>query len=312
MKPAAEMRDGPSPVNGSSEDDYNGRPRPARRGGRARQRVLRTTAVLPSLVTVLNGLAGFAAIHFATKDALGQAQVGNLARAVWMIVIAMVFDTLDGRLARITRRTSDFGGQLDSLCDAISFGVAPAMLMLRTVVLTLRQIGVAEHANLERVVWAVAGVYVACSVLRLARFNVENEPDESAHMDFPGLPSPGAAAAVVALVLLFTNLTNLDLAGRWFLITTSMVLPAVTLAVALLMVSRVRYVHIVNQYIRGKRSLWYLVRLVTLVLAVLWQPYIALAVIAIAYALSGPVGSVWAKVRSSRKTPAGAVREHDP
>ena len=308
MKPTAEIGEGPSPVNGSPEDNYHGRTREARRG-RTRQRVLRSTAVLPSLVTVLNGLAGFAAIHFATKDALGQAQVGNLARAVWMIVIAMVFDTLDGRLARITRRTSDFGGQLDSLCDAISFGVAPAMLMLRTVVLTLRRIGVTEHANLERVVWAVAGVYVACAVLRLARFNVENEPDESAHMDFPGLPSPGAAAAVIAIVLLFTDL---NLAGRWFLITTSVVLPAVTLAVALLMVSRVRYVHIVNQYIRGKRSLWYLVRLVTLVLAVLWQPYIALAVIAIAYALSGPVGSVRAKVHSSRKTPARAVREHDP
>ena len=106
--------------------------------GPRRTRILRGIAALPSMVTLGNGIAGFAAIHFATKplpaalmDPAHSAAAGawltqNMVLAAWLVFVAMVFDALDGRLARMTRRTSDFGGQLDSLCDAISFGVAPA------------------------------------------------------------------------------------------------------------------------------------------------------------------------------------------
>ena len=157
-----------------------------RRFGRARRRILRSTAVLPSLFTISNGLAGFGAIHFATKAVLTlDARLENLAIAAWLLVAAMICDMLDGRVARMTRMTSDFGGQLDSLCDAISFGVAPAIMMLRAVVALLGEVSVVPHVvALERTVWCVAAIYMACAVLRLARFNVENEPDESAHMDF--------------------------------------------------------------------------------------------------------------------------------
>ena len=159
--------------------ETSGDPRAARRRARRernQRRILKTTAVLPSLFTISNGLLGFA---------------------------AMICDMLDGRLARLTRRTSDFGGQLDSLCDVISFGVAPAVLMLRTVMGAVHgQVGKVaflaplSDVGIERILWCAAGVYVAGAALRLARFNVENEPDESAHMLFRGLPSPGAAAAV--------------------------------------------------------------------------------------------------------------------
>ncbi len=276
--------------------------------GRARRRILQSTAVLPALVTVLNGLAGFAAIHFATKDALGSPEaLSNIRFAAWLIFASMVFDMLDGRLARMTRRTSDFGGQLDSLCDMISFGAAPAILMLRTVVMALRGgiLGAIEPTlALERVVWCIAGAYVACTALRLARFNVENEPDESAHMDFHGLPSPGAAAAVAAVVLLFHHLRYIDrgrlgspwlkgwLAGDWASTAVGIALPVITLTAALLMVSNFRYIHVVNHYIRGRRPFSYLVKLVVLLMITLLEPFVVAAMVTTGYALSGPIASL--------------------
>ena len=275
-----------------------------RRG--ARRRILQGTAVLPSFVTVLNGLAGLSAIHYATKEAFGSIGpdvVSNLRMAVSMLILAMFFDMLDGRLARMTRRTSDFGGQLDSLCDAVSFGVAPAILMTRTVVLTLRQLPLSSHLQLERVVWSVGALYLACAVMRLARFNVENEPDESAHMDFRGLPTPGAAGVVVSLVLLFTRVTDSPLVGSpwsdtiWLLIGVSILLPVMTLAAALLMVSNIQYAHLVNHWVRGRRPVSYILKLVIVVLAMLYEFALTAALFASIYALSGPVMAAWGRFR---------------
>lgn len=285
-----------------------GRPR-----RRKRRRILESTALLPGLLTIGNGLSGFAAIHFATKDALGEATLGHLVAAAYCIFLAMFFDMLDGRVARMTRRTTDFGGQLDSLCDVISFGVAPAMLMLRTVIMVVRAHQIAPLASvthtvgMERVVWCVAGLYLACGVLRLARFNVENVPDESSHMSFQGLPSPGAAAAVAALVLLFEHLTGFESGWRsssWLLASVAFALPAVALATGLLMISRVRYTHIVNQYIRGRRPFGYLVKIVIIGLAGMLDPYVTLAVVTMVYVLSGPGGAIW-RVARYRMKPAG-------
>ncbi len=275
--------------------------------------ILKATAVLPGFFTVCNGLFGFGAIHFATKEALGAGTMVNFTTSAWLIFAAMVCDMLDGRLARMTRRTSDFGGQLDSLCDTISFGVAPATLMLRTVITAMRQVGDMKFAlALERAVWSAAAVYVACVVLRLARFNVESEPDEASHMDFKGLPSPGAAAALVSLVLLLGSLGNsghggwfggswIFATGQWvtkveLLLAASVVLPAVTLITAVLMVSRVEYAHVINQYTRGRRSFGYLVGLVVAILATLLEPFIVMAVVAVGYTLSGPVLAVKRKI----------------
>ena len=269
----------------------------------AKRRILLSTAVLPSFVTVLNGLAGLGAIHFATKDGQGAIEagtLGNLANAVWLLALAMVFDMLDGRLARMTRRTSDFGGQLDSLCDAVSFGVAPAVLMTRTVVLVLRQLvrqlDTGDYLNIERIVWSIGAIYLACTVLRLAKFNVENEPDESAHMDFRGLPSPGAAGVVASLVLVFTHLAPMVPAWQdatWFLITVSIVLPTMTLLAALLMVSNIQYAHLVNHWVRGRKPVSYVLKLVVISLALSYEFIVAAAVLANAYALSGPVLATW-------------------
>lgn len=279
---------------------------------RARRRILQSTAVLPGLATTLNLLSGFAAIHFAAKDALGEAlgspESMNLTIAGGLIFLAMVMDVLDGRLARMTRRTSDLGGQLDSLADVVSFGAAPAVLMHRTVIAVLhgqiRQISAIPHqlaaTSVERFVWCVAAVYLACAALRLARFNVENEPDESAHMDFRGLPSPAAAAVVASLVLLLEHLRGIDhrlLSSPAMLATVGVLLPAATLVTGLLMVSRFRYSHVVNQYIRGRRPFSYLVKLVVIIIAMFLEPFVTVAAVAIIYALSGPTGAVTARLR---------------
>jgi len=314
-----------SPSGGPAAADpgagLRGTSRTARRRARRERRsrtILRTTAVLPSLFTISNGLLGFAAIHLATRQGV-DAEPGLLGAAAWLLFGAMICDMLDGRLARFARRTSDFGGQLDSMCDIISFGIAPPVLMLRTVMGAVQgQVGKAavlgrlSDVGLERLLWCVAGVYVAGAALRLARFNVENEPDESAHMSFRGLPSPGAAAAVATLVLLFDHLEDINqggwLFGPWLLAMNdrlalsmcaaiSLLLPLVTLTAGLLMVSRLRYSHLVNQYIRGKRPFSYLVKLVVIALvAAVLEPFVALAVAAMAYLLSAPLATAWRRL----------------
>ncbi|NLW87341.1 MAG: CDP-diacylglycerol--serine O-phosphatidyltransferase [Planctomycetes bacterium] len=260
-----------------------------RRKNAMKQRILRSTALLPALFTVSNGLLGFASIHYTTKGGLGETDASNLVIAAWMLVGAMICDMLDGRLARMTRRTSDFGAQLDSLCDVISFGVAPAIMMQRLVVLTMR--GMRDEVAFipaERIALMIAGAYVACAALRLARFNVENEPDESAHLWFRGMPSPAAAANIIGLVLLVGRaLERQWLPDGWIFLIASIVVPLVTLAVAFLMVSRIKYPHLVNQYIRGKKPFSYLVKLVIVVLAVLIEPIVTAAIAAVGYTLLG-------------------------
>jgi len=275
------------------------------------RRRLRNTAVLPASFTLMNGLLGFGAIYFASKSGFGVVfgesseaieAISNLKTASLLIFGAMICDMLDGRVARMTRTTSDFGAQLDSLCDMVSFGVAPAMLTLHAAISILRT-QFATHIPVERVVWCIAAVYVACAVLRLARFNVETEQDESSHMNFRGLPTPAAAAGLGAMVLLFTSLMSDQffwLPEEALLIGMSITLPILTLVCALLMVSQFTYPHLVNHYIRGRRPFGYLVKMVMLILAIVMFKYKALAVLVLIYIFSGPVLGTLRTIRKQK------------
>ncbi len=261
---------------------------------RVRKQRLKYITVLPSLITILNGVCGFAAIAFAGRMAATgtnefsyhKLQLPYFAMAGYMILLAMIADMLDGRLARMSKGTSSFGGQLDSLCDIISFGVAPAFLMLK--VLEYKLAGFAElnpaSVNLlQRFVWLAAAAYISCAAIRLARFNVENEEDESAHMSFVGLPSP-AAAGVVASLVIFHQETLPELFAKGsqaYLVCENAIfytLPVLTLALAVLMVSRIRYPHVVNQYMKGKKPLAYLLMCMLAVGLIIWfrQPALVL------------------------------------
>ena len=181
------MSRGRSGRNGRSE----------RRRRRVRDRAKKGLAILPSMLTLANMVCGFYAIvHVGAVDWVdGEPLPANsfMAAAI-AILIAMIFDMLDGRVARMTHTTSEFGAQLDSLADAITFGVAPGVM-----VAMLHAMGRynGEYPLWSRMAWIFGAAYACGAVVRLARFNVHTEShDEEAHMWFKGLPSPAAAGEV--------------------------------------------------------------------------------------------------------------------
>ncbi len=253
---------------------------------RMRKQRLKSITVLPSLVTILNGVCGFAGIIFAGK--------GQFTEAGYMILLAMVADVLDGRLARMSKTTSSFGGQLDSLCDVMSFGVAPAFLMLKVLEHEwgFGRPDTAVENFWEHFIWLVAAVYVSCAAIRLARFNVENEEDESAHMSFIGLPTPAAGGVIVSLVIFHQEtapiLSETNSSVRPVLENVVFYsLPVVTISLAVLMVSRIRYPHVLNQYIRGKKPFAQFIRVLLGLGLIVWGRQAALVLIFCGFASSG-------------------------
>ena len=240
---------------------------------RVRRQRVKYITVLPSLITILNGVFGFTAIMYASKmgDA-STARASHFAVAGYMVLLAMFADMLDGRLARMSQSTSSFGGQLDSLCDLVSFGIAPAFLMLKLMEYKLELRTVICGGFLHRFIWVAALAYIACAAIRLARFNVENEENEAAHVSFAGLPSPAAAGVIVSLVISQQNeFPALDILVY--------ILPFVTLGVALLMISQIRYPHVLNVYLTGKKPFHYLIWILSLLgIAFVWDLRIALVV----------------------------------
>ena len=284
---------------------------------RRRERALKSVAVLPSLATLGNLVCGFGAIYLCLLSVqangvefpiqvAGQARLASifptfLAMAAYLLVMAMFFDAIDGRLARFTRKTSEFGGQLDSLADVVSFGVAPAVLVLCLV----RPESVRDLTAWERVYWraewVMAAIYVCCAALRLARFNVENVEDESAHMGFRGLPSPGAAAALIGLVIFHQDLLPDLPLDRVISHALAALMPPFAMGLGLLMVSRIPYLHMVNMVLRGRRSFTQVVAIVILFLVgLIVQFQLTIAVAAAAYALSGPAGWIKHRLQGSR------------
>ena len=271
---------------------------------------IRRVSILASLCTLGNALCGFMAITLTAKALVvsGTAHAtfqGQVRWAAYFVLLAMVLDALDGRLARFARATSDFGGQLDSLCDAISFGVAPAFLMNRLVVEGLQDVDL--PFGVGRVLWLAwicGAVYLGCTLIRLARFNVENVHDEEAHMSFKGLPSPAAAGALVSLIVVLANCWKEVEPGAAACVML-WALPVVAVVLGLLMVSNLRYLHLLNQLVRGRRPLGHLV-LVLLVIAMaflLREVFLPLGFGA--YALSGPVMHVHRKFARPRGPKAG-------
>lgn len=227
---------------------------------------MKKIAILPTLLTLGNAVCGFAAIVVASKinTSASEADVaGWFLASGGLIFLAMLFDALDGYAARLTKSASDFGGQLDSLCDALSFGAAPAFLLLK---LTQEW----DAPMVRKVVGVIAALYMMCALLRLARFNLENAPDPNAHKRFKGLPSPAAAGCVASLAILRAELPShawvSEPALRQCLLAFA---PVGTLAAALLMVSRFSYPHVVNQLLRRRRSFSVIVQVV-LAVCFLW------------------------------------------
>lgn len=274
----------------------------------------RGVALLPTMFTLGNCLCGFASIHYASLGSTGNDPnaLSNYAIAGYAIFAAMLFDMFDGFLARLTRSASDFGAELDSLADMVSFGAAPAFLALSLIGdLLKRPAGVYALEYLPgpfsdnawgRLFWLIGAIYVSCTALRLARFNVLNKHEVSSHMNFRGMPSPGAAAVVASSIIFFETLYAkkhvipfnvpawlLD----WLKTVFPYLLPLVLLIAALLMVSRFAYSHLINRFLRGRKKFRQVVGFLFLIMLIGWQPQITTLVAIYAYALSAPVTWLW-------------------
>jgi CDP-diacylglycerol---serine O-phosphatidyltransferase len=272
-------------------------------------------AVFPTLLTLGNAACGFGAITFAAKVGPDPAGEHDLFLSAVLIFLAMLFDMLDGSVARWAKQTSEFGAQLDSLCDAVSFGVAPAFLMLR-IIYSMESSTDASGAALgahfqpfftywSRLLWVIGALFALCAVLRLARFNVETDEDDS-HNYFSGLPSPAAAATVASFPIALKELREKALApggsgqqiAEWLIPVIHLVLPLVTLAVAILMVSRFKYAHVFNQ-VRGQRSRIHLIQIIFL-LAIVFLLREAMPLVFCVFAFTPPARSAWREITGRR------------
>lgn len=242
----------------------------------------RRTAIylLPNLFTMAALFAGFYAIIAATQ--------GRFERAAAAIFFAMVMDGLDGRIARMTNTQSEFGAQLDSLADMISFGLAPALVMYEWALVAMREFG----WHWSKLGWLAAFMYVAAAALRLARFNTQLGLMDKRY--FQGLASPASAAMMVGLVWLGTDL---GYTGR------EMVVPAmaITLMCSVLMVSRFAYYSFKNLSADRRVPFTAMLIVVLVFVFVSFDPAKFLFTTFLIYTMSGPVIAVLRRLRKRRQ-----------
>jgi len=242
--------------------------------------------LLPNIITLSSMFSGFYSIIASFNS--------DYERAAWAIMIASVFDVLDGWVARMTHTTSKFGIEIDSLSDAISFGVAPGVLVYSWSLQSFGKIG-----------WLGAFFMVACAALRLARFNVQMGSEEKKH--FTGLPSPAAALMIATSVLAYQevidSLKEMHLAGLADVISLDYWVLALTFTVAGLMVSNITYHSVKEANLKERRPFGLLVGIVALLTVVAYHPALVLFLISLTYVLAG-IGEALFKLLKPRATAA--------
>ncbi|MCI0469236.1 MAG: CDP-diacylglycerol--serine O-phosphatidyltransferase [Nitrospirae bacterium] len=225
--------------------------------------------LLPNTITLCGMFAGFYAILSAIN--------GNFLHAAWAIVIANIFDGLDGWIARLTNTSTRFGIELDSLSDLVAFGVAPAILMYKWALFPFSRLG-----------WAAAFLFVACGALRLARFNVQTgSPGSKA---FKGMPIPGAATIIASIVIFYYEF--------WMgLPEKNIFLLIVTMLLSLLMVSTLRYHGLKEIDFRERKPFWALIVFVVILFALFLHPQTAIFVFAMSYLIWGIIENTYIMVK---------------
>jgi CDP-diacylglycerol--serine O-phosphatidyltransferase len=225
--------------------------------------------LLPSLFTLANLFCGYACIVHAMRR--------DFDTAALFIGIAMVLDTLDGFIARLTGSSTAFGLEFDSLADVVSFGLAPAILAFSWGLWPLKRLG-----------WAAGFLFVTAAAMRLARFNIQSSAATDKRY-FVGMPSPAAAAVPAATVYLYP----------YGLYDYREALPAlaVVLVPAVLMVSTLRFRSVKAVNVGWQRSYLALFFGAIVIAAIAAYPRVALVVLAYAYLLSGIIGYGWGRIR---------------
>jgi CDP-diacylglycerol--serine O-phosphatidyltransferase len=228
--------------------------------------------ILPNLFTTGTLFAGFYGIVSSLN--------GNYLTAAWFILVASIFDALDGKVARLTGTTSKFGVEYDSLADLVAFGVAPGLLMYAWALKPFGKLG-----------WLAAFLYVVCGALRLARFNVQVTTVESKR--FVGLPIPAAASMVAACVILFYHL-----GGSGTIKKVSVLV--LIYGLALLMVSSFRYYSFKDPELVKRQPFGFLVLAIFIIIVIVAEPQIMFFLLFFAYTMSGPIGYFLRLVRGPR------------
>jgi CDP-diacylglycerol--serine O-phosphatidyltransferase len=238
--------------------------------------------LLPNLLTTGGLFAGFYSV---VASLHGEFQVAAVA-----ILVANLFDALDGRVARLTRTTTRFGIEYDSLADLVAFGVAPAMLIYRWALEPWGSWG-----------WLASALYLTCAALRLARFNVQFDSVEKRH--FIGLPTPAAAEAIAATVLMFYRF------GAYGPTDKHLLLLLLTYGLAGLMVSTLPYFSFKETDLLRRQPFWTLLVAILLLKLLVAEPQIFLFVGFYGYALSGPARLLWVLWRrsTSRRHPSSVA-----
>jgi len=242
------------------------RPRVALRNRVAAEKLRRGVYLFPSLFTAGNLICGFFSI-ISTFN-------GDYVRATYFIILANVLDGLDGYAARLTRSTSQFGVEFDSLADVVSFGVAPAILVYLWALVPWGTWG-----------WLAACTFVVCGALRLSRFNVQSTAPAKGY--FVGLPIPAAAEMIASIVLMYYYLGGEGAPNK------HVTLLLVIYGLAALMVSGFHYFSLKNSDLRKRHPFWMLVSGFILITLIIAEPQIMFFVIFLLYTLSGPLLSGW-------------------
>ncbi len=233
--------------------------------------------ILPNLMTSLSLFFGFYSIIHTMS--------GQFTKAAWAIMISMIFDSFDGTVARVTGTASDFGAEYDSLSDLVSFGVAPGVLIYTWALQPFGKWG-----------FISAFLYVLCTALRLARFNVQSATVEK--KEFQGLPSPGAAAGIASIVLFFMYIEGGRGGRLGDIIRDRMITPhhvaflILTLVLAFLMVSTVRYKSGKDLSVFKRLPFLYLPLAMIIVLLIIAEPQIMIFLLIYTYILSGIIASI--------------------
>lgn len=232
--------------------------------------------ILPNLFTTGNLFCGFWAIISVFQEKFFYAAVA--------ILLACVFDILDGKVARLSGATSKFGVQYDSLADLVSFGIAPALLAFSWALRPYGKFG-----------WLAAFLFVVCGALRLARFNVQSSSGEVKY--FKGLPIPAAASMIALTILLYLRLIETD----W---VKDIVILVMIYVLAFLMVSNIRYFSFKELNLAKRKPFSIFIFIILSMIVIIMEPTIVLFVSVIFYVFSGPVNMLmaWHKKRTLRKT----------
>lgn len=262
--------------------------------------------ILPSLFTVGTLICGYYAILTTLQAsqlmAAGAASAlvsNSFDNAAMAIGLAILFDGLDGRIARLTNSTSNFGREFDSLADVITFGLAPGVLAyswgVRPAIDAL-QLPLTHH--LRAIGWIVTFAYLICGAARLARFNIDSVQPGVDRRFFIGLPIPAAAGVIAAVVHWQKDpLTFWPVAVLWLL---------ATLGLAFLMVSRVRYYSFKALDLRRRRPYVTIIFIGLIIWAIVFYSELMLMVLGLTYALSGLLHEIPGRSRPNPSAPAEA------